>query len=252
MHGDPVTVAGERYEAEVPDTLDLADRARLALNVLTRAVIPEEHFAYWQLMCLACNPPHFRWVEWVSKWLESMPRMRMMCGDGLNVGVEQGMMQAFVDRLGQQGLVWAPPTTSPGVRFSDTVSPLNCASGCPKTRAAISSPQGSMTSPSEVAPRCRSREKAWPSCQSSRRQSPPRSTGSISGTTTREVLPRGKTPRASLLTRRAGNRDGLTPRLLADLSTPATRRARQRGDRRAGRPRPPGESTRDSRRAATV
>ena len=31
---EPIEVAGERYEAEVPETLDLAERAELALNAL--------------------------------------------------------------------------------------------------------------------------------------------------------------------------------------------------------------------------
>jgi|ETNmetMinimDraft_26_1059896.scaffolds.fasta_scaffold98981_1 hypothetical protein len=37
--------AGERYEAEVPDTLDLADRMGLAINALTNVWNPDKKWA---------------------------------------------------------------------------------------------------------------------------------------------------------------------------------------------------------------
>ena len=36
---------GERYEADVPDTLDLADRMSLAINALTNVWYPDEKWA---------------------------------------------------------------------------------------------------------------------------------------------------------------------------------------------------------------
>ena len=36
-----ITVHGAKYQARVPDTLDLADRARMAINTMTRCVMPE-------------------------------------------------------------------------------------------------------------------------------------------------------------------------------------------------------------------
>ena len=38
------TSDGERYEATVPDTLDLAERAEIALNGLCRTVDPEDDY----------------------------------------------------------------------------------------------------------------------------------------------------------------------------------------------------------------
>ena len=39
------SVKGERYEASVPDTLDLADRMGLAVNAMTNVWFPSERFA---------------------------------------------------------------------------------------------------------------------------------------------------------------------------------------------------------------
>ena len=122
-----VSISGSRYQARVPDTLDLADRARLAINAMTRCVLPEARYAYWQQMDLSHNPPHFRVLNWVAKWLEAVPRMRVMCGDELNLDAEQGMMQAYVANLGEDGLVYYPGTTPPIDLKANASSPLNCA-----------------------------------------------------------------------------------------------------------------------------
>ena len=102
---------GERYEAEVPGTLDLAERARYSLNVLTRATVPGPWYGIWQGMNLDSNPPFFSWpnYECAFIWTEALPRMRLMCGDDLNLDTEQAMMQAFVDRIGAHGLYYYPP-----------------------------------------------------------------------------------------------------------------------------------------------
>ena len=92
---------GTRRAAEIPDTLDLAERARLAVNVLTRAVVPQRFHAAWHEMNIGTSPPHFRWANWLTyKWLEALPRMRSMSGSELNLDVERDMMQSFVDRHG--------------------------------------------------------------------------------------------------------------------------------------------------------
>lgn len=120
-------VKGERYQAIVPDTLDLADHARAAINVMTRAVIPEIHYAYWQAMRLATNPPAFTVPDWITgKWMESLPYMRKICGDDLNLDVEQAMMQTFVDHIGRDGLLWSPRDLPLGGYMPNTVNPLQC------------------------------------------------------------------------------------------------------------------------------
>ena len=112
--GQPVisqlNVDGQRYDVDVPGTLDLADRARHAINVLTRTVIPERWYSIWQNMRIDSNPPHFSWPNFMTyKYLEALPRMREMCGDRLNLDVEQAMMEALVGRIGAHGLLYYPP-----------------------------------------------------------------------------------------------------------------------------------------------
>jgi DUF1680 family protein len=118
-------VKGESYQAEVPDTLDLAERARYAINVLTRAVVPQRAYAVWQGMNIDANPPHFAWPNWLTyKWVEALPRMREMCGEDLNLDVELAMMQALVDRIGKQGLLYYP-SISPD-QPPNTAYPVGC------------------------------------------------------------------------------------------------------------------------------
>ena len=62
IHPDAPTVKikpyeGDRYEAMVPDTLDLAERARLAVNGLTEPLDPEDEYNLYWLVNFHNNPP---------------------------------------------------------------------------------------------------------------------------------------------------------------------------------------------------
>src|SRR4051794_7884968 len=48
---------GERYEATVPDTLEIAERARLAVNALTEPTDPLADYEYYCGISLLTNPP---------------------------------------------------------------------------------------------------------------------------------------------------------------------------------------------------
>src|SRR5690349_9676240 len=54
----PSAPQGERYEATVPDTLDLADRAALALHGLTNAVDETHGDVQYFMTRFAANPPY--------------------------------------------------------------------------------------------------------------------------------------------------------------------------------------------------
>jgi hypothetical protein len=89
-----ITVSGERYEALVPDTLDLADRARYALNTLTKTPDPNKGYAGYQNYYFNSNPPYLEWPPGcMEKYIEAMPLMRIMCGSDLNLDVEKGMIE---------------------------------------------------------------------------------------------------------------------------------------------------------------
>lgn len=107
---------GDHYEAEVPDTLDLADRARIAINGLTRSVDPEHDYEHYFLILYMKNPPEM-WHTGAGdmsccnpKWSESLPMMRCMSGSELNCQTEQKMMDAMVGMIDQDGLYSVPPT----------------------------------------------------------------------------------------------------------------------------------------------
>ncbi len=53
-------VPGDRYEAEVPDTLDLAERAALAINGIAGGIDRDLDHQMWFLVNYACNPATMR------------------------------------------------------------------------------------------------------------------------------------------------------------------------------------------------
>lgn len=114
---DAIKINGQFYETTAPDTLDLTDRARLALNVLTANPDPRNSYRLWQSMQFNTSPPHLSGPNWLTyKFLESLPMMRVMCGDNFNLGSERDMMQAHLDRIADDGLVYEPPGTSSFMR----------------------------------------------------------------------------------------------------------------------------------------
>ena len=102
---------GEYYETQVPDTLDLAERARLAIGGLTGSVDPGHGYVQYFMGRLAADPPYLIHMDYgdiicTAKWLESLPMMRVMTGSDHNLQVEQKMRQDLVGRLGEDGLVY--------------------------------------------------------------------------------------------------------------------------------------------------
>src|SRR5688500_15200014 len=81
---------GERYEAELPDTLDLAWHAGEAINFLTRCIAPEEmDYCIGHLMYTQFNPAIFEIGHGSNqnqnaKWAESIVLMRAMTGSNWN------------------------------------------------------------------------------------------------------------------------------------------------------------------------
>jgi hypothetical protein len=111
-----VALNGEHYEAEVPDTLDLSDRARLAINGLTRGLDAEHDYEHYFLTLYMKDPPEM-WHTGSGdmsccnpKWCESLPMMRVMSGSDFNVAIEQKMMDAMVGMIDSDGLYSVPPT----------------------------------------------------------------------------------------------------------------------------------------------
>jgi len=104
---------GESYDVECPDTLDLADRASLAVNCLTGALNPDHGYELYFVARFCVDPP-FMHHEASGlptnnpKFAESLPMMRLMSGSRQSVDVEQGMMLRMLALVHDDGLYYAP------------------------------------------------------------------------------------------------------------------------------------------------
>jgi hypothetical protein len=110
----PMDFSGARYEAEVPDTLDLAERAALAINAMTRVVDPARDYEVYFNTEFARKPPVL-WHRGVPdyegahmKFLESLPLVRIISGSAQNIDVDHKMMGAILRMTGPDGLFYMP------------------------------------------------------------------------------------------------------------------------------------------------
>ncbi|NUM56759.1 MAG: hypothetical protein HUU46_24285 [Candidatus Hydrogenedentes bacterium] len=91
---------GERYEAAVPDTLDLAERARIAVHGLTSFLNPEKHFAPYGHVYFNGRPAYLSDFpggppNW-GKIAEALQFARMMSGSEENLDVDAKMFEGMI------------------------------------------------------------------------------------------------------------------------------------------------------------
>lgn len=113
----PLTYPGKYYEALVPATLDLAERARLSINALTGMTNPKcDHEMYFLVYHMA-NPPamiHMNSdLNTIGKYLEVLPLLRTMCGSMQNVNVEYELMQIMLKQQASDGMIYMPASGRP-------------------------------------------------------------------------------------------------------------------------------------------
>ncbi len=103
---------GVYYETTVPDTLDLAERARLGINFFTGQI---EESLNWEMpfVSLFTSPEGAKTINHVSvlgacqdKALEALCFERLMSGSRQNLDRETKMMEMMVSMLGGDGLHW--------------------------------------------------------------------------------------------------------------------------------------------------
>ena len=100
---------GTRYQATVPDTLDLAERAALAVNALTGSA--DERFFHESCQCshLDHRTPYMNWV-WngpcMQKPLHALPLLRAMSGSTQNADIDEKMLEAITRDIDEDGLWW--------------------------------------------------------------------------------------------------------------------------------------------------
>lgn len=113
---------GERYEDSVPDTVDVAEQAKLAIHGLTSITDPtadEEIFWYLDIFR---NPVIMRhdmsdWVQMCEGFMEALPLLRIATGDSLNDHVDSTWMKVALKCLGPDGLYYVPLNGRPWSRY---------------------------------------------------------------------------------------------------------------------------------------
>ncbi len=109
---------GDRYEADVPDTLDLADRMALAINALTNAWYPEEKWALCLYVSFSRRPAELfpshvtdAYLNMPPKFLEALALCRLASGSTKNLDVDLEVLKAQLSLLGEDGLTYCPTGT---------------------------------------------------------------------------------------------------------------------------------------------
>jgi len=114
---------GERYEAPVPDTLDLEERAALAVNGLTSPTDPLADHEMYSTVFFRRSPPmmqHDYSDHCQVKFMEALPLMRIISGSDLNSEVDRSWMSAALRMQGPDGLIYTPVKGRPWA-FLETV-----------------------------------------------------------------------------------------------------------------------------------
>ena len=104
-----LSLGGTVREASVPDTLDLAERARLALNGLGGNIDPDLLTMYGLIHFCAKRPYFSHWASAETlcdpKFAESFPLMRIMSGSDQHADLARRFRDAVLGRV-DDGLYW--------------------------------------------------------------------------------------------------------------------------------------------------
>jgi hypothetical protein len=121
---------GERYEDSVPDTLDIAERAKLGVHVLTAITDPRAEYEIYWLADFARNPPvmshdYNDWVQKCEGLMEALPLLRLATGSSLNDQVDPVWMTGILRSIGSDGLAYLPLKGCPWTRINVPLEYLN-------------------------------------------------------------------------------------------------------------------------------
>ncbi len=108
---------GQWYEATVPDTLDLAERARLSINVMLGNVEPEKEYSVYQSFNFSTAPHQFgttplqpSGLTWniQHKNVRVLPLLRTVTGSDRGLKLEYSMMKNILEQIGADGIAYFP------------------------------------------------------------------------------------------------------------------------------------------------
>jgi hypothetical protein len=121
---------GQRYEDRIPETLDIAERAKLAINGVTSISDPEADCEVYWLANFLRNPPVLvhdfnDWVQLAEGLQEVLPLLRNATGEESNSHVDPVWMTVLLKCLGADGLVYTPLKGRPWSRMFLSAEELN-------------------------------------------------------------------------------------------------------------------------------
>ena len=108
---------GQWYESNVPDTLDLARRADLSLNVMLGNIDPEQEYSVYQSFNFGTTPHEFggtplepSGLTWniQHKNVRVLPLLRAVTGSDRGLDLEYGTMKNILDQIGPDGIAYVP------------------------------------------------------------------------------------------------------------------------------------------------
>ena len=102
---------GETYNDLIPDTLDIAERAELGINVLTRCTNPNADYELYFGVRFTQNPVAMvqNWDDWCQgKFMEALPLLRSVTGSSRNADVDRVWQKVVLKSIGPDGLYYIP------------------------------------------------------------------------------------------------------------------------------------------------
>ena len=108
MSSEPLVGTSDRYRDNVPDTVDLASRAQLAINGLIGTADPEHKYETYHTANFNVHPPYMNHVgndDCGPKALEALSLMRVMSGSEQDMDVQDRMFARPVADI-EDGLWW--------------------------------------------------------------------------------------------------------------------------------------------------
>ena len=116
LNQEAMKPAGEWVEREVPDTLDLTQRAELAVGALSRNFKPKFHYTIPQTFRFDAGTTLEDLFEKGSaanwsvslKYIRMLPLMRTMCGSEQGLDIEYQAMRHMLQQIRTDGLLYAP------------------------------------------------------------------------------------------------------------------------------------------------
>lgn len=132
---DVPSYRGQSYADQVPDTIDVAERAKLGVHALTSITDPAvDYEIYWSCSFFR-NPVAMQhnfndWVQNQEGLAEALPLLRNASGDNLNSEIDRGWMTSTLRSIGPDGLIYIPLEGRPwGRRQADGINPVWKADG---------------------------------------------------------------------------------------------------------------------------